>query len=163
MGIFLPGLGEGACPTRPNRLRPRRTTIGQYCLLWGWELLCAHHTPASPRQVTKPKVGTITAAGNSTIARVPGCLKPHAVFFWNSALGFPENPRGSRSAAIGAATRAIRCWACGVPQESKTNGHKQANGMQFCFPNKMARKEGDVARNSARNLTVCGATGSGGT
>ena len=59
-GLFPPGLGEGACPTMPSRLRPRRTTIGQYCLLWGWGL-CVRIIHTSPSQVTKPFVGTTPA------------------------------------------------------------------------------------------------------
>ena len=69
MKLFPSGLGGVACPTRPNRLRPRRSPIGQYYLSWGWEL-CVRIIHTSPSRVTKPHVGTTPAAGNSsTIAR----------------------------------------------------------------------------------------------
>ena len=55
---LLTGFGEVACPTRPNRLRPRRATTGKYCLLWGWGLLCAHHTSIT-------KAGCKTASGHN--------------------------------------------------------------------------------------------------
>ena len=53
-GALPTGYGEVACPTRPNRLRPRRLSIGQYCLLWGWGLkMRIIHT--SPKASPKPQ------------------------------------------------------------------------------------------------------------
>ena len=56
--------GSGLPHKRPNRLRPRRSPIGQYCLLLGWETMCVHHTDIIPGQAAKHHMGTTPAAGN---------------------------------------------------------------------------------------------------
>ena len=50
--------GEGACPTRPNRLRPRRTIIGQYCLLSSRRAAEPTSRRAHERQETEPASST---------------------------------------------------------------------------------------------------------
>ena len=51
------GSGKWLAPQGPNRLRPRRPSIGQYCLSWGWGLkVRLIHT--SPK--ASPKAGSQT-------------------------------------------------------------------------------------------------------
>ena len=83
-------------------LPKKRITTGG--VLWGWELF-VRIIPASPRQVTKPQVGTTTAAGNSTTIP-PFWIRPsHLTWHWeeqkqstsNSTISLTFDPHSTYS------------------------------------------------------------------
>ena len=79
MPIFL-GLFPPATGFRGRRLPHNKAQQATGCApgallvakvaYYGGGGYCLRIIPASPRQVTKPQVGTTTAAGNSTIRRI---------------------------------------------------------------------------------------------
>ena len=69
MGLFPPamGYGEVACPTRSNRLRPKRLHYWSILLIMGVGTKDEHHTSIT-KGITKSRQShTTTAAGQSTI------------------------------------------------------------------------------------------------
>ena len=78
-GALPTGFGEVECPTRANRLRPRRLGYWPILLIMGVGTKGAHHTSITKGTTRNRQVHTHTAAGKSTMSWAPYVVAPIAL------------------------------------------------------------------------------------